>query len=284
MVLTDDAHTLERQVKQHLLKNQKLFNHLGDLGTSRIVFEKVYGKLRADALIFTEDQGIIGVEIKTEYDNLKRLPRQLSNYKQICNYVYVYCHDSHLKAVIQLLKDKGFWGYVGIVSYTVFKGKIIAGVYKQAKQSPYYHVAYALKMLWKDEVRGMINAYTGNQAEILANMVHVPFHKVYNNKLNYNRFGYHGAGSVGLSKAQLIRNYVGLFGEQAGTQVLCQRFIYDDMNPEKHMKLYHFNDNINHPVEVGFDTKYRKYKWQVSKEQLWLLRSWLLHGVAPSNC
>ncbi|MCA7081865.1 hypothetical protein LGL73_14055, partial [Staphylococcus aureus] len=64
---------LEDDLKQAVLQHISLYEYLGDLGRTKVIFEKSvnYGKLIADALVFTDNKGIIGVEIKTEADTLR---------------------------------------------------------------------------------------------------------------------------------------------------------------------------------------------------------------------
>ena len=248
-----DSKTLEKKVKQSLLNNPELFNYLGNLGNNRTIFEKVvlYNKLRCDALIFTEKRGIIGVEIKTQYDNLNRLNRQLNNYKKVCNYVFVYCHDSHLEKVKQLLKEHSYGDYVGIISYSTFKGDVIPGLYRKAYSSPVYSIRDAVKMLWKSEIRDILRVYTTKQAQLAAKDNNYTYASIYPNALQMSSYGYTGIASTKLNKNQLISNYIGMFGKKIGTKILAQRFIYGDVDPTKYLKLYHFNDDINKPVEIG---------------------------------
>ncbi|MBT9670507.1 sce7726 family protein [Secundilactobacillus kimchicus] len=247
---------LEDSIKQSLLDNQFLFNYIGDFGKSRVVFEKGLppkNRLIADALIFTEKQGIIGVEMKTQYDTLARLERQLSYYKQICNYVFVYVHDSHLEGVIDLLKKRGYWGFVGIVSYTQFHDDVVVGLYKAAELNPHYNLVYSLKLLWRNEIRDILQAYTTKHGSLVARNHNLSYQPVFSHHMQMTT-GYNGIASRKFTKRQLIANYVKLFGQKNGTQVLCQRFIYGDMNPEKYLKLYRFGDNLGQPEEIGIVT------------------------------
>ena len=84
---------LEDDIKNSILHLQSIFPK-NKLGKSLVTYEKTINfKTIADCLIFTEKQGIIGIEIKTAHDTLKRLSHQLDDYVKCCSYVYVYCHD-----------------------------------------------------------------------------------------------------------------------------------------------------------------------------------------------
>lgn len=146
---------LEDDIKNSILHLQSIFPK-NKLGKSLVTYEKTINfKTIADCLIFTEKQGIIGIEIKTAHDTLKRLSHQLDDYVQCCSYVYVYCHDSHLDEVTKLLSKKQL-NYVGIISYTEFNHKAIAGVIKRAKLSPALTSKGNTSLLWTSELKKII--------------------------------------------------------------------------------------------------------------------------------
>ena len=132
--MEDNDKRIEIDVKKYFLSCKNVFNYLGELGDNRVVYEKeiMRGRVRADVLLFSENKGIIGIEFKTAPDTLKRLPRQLKYYSKVCNYVFVFCHDSHLADVEKLIEKLGMKSYVGIISYEVFEDNILAGLYKEA--------------------------------------------------------------------------------------------------------------------------------------------------------
>lgn len=247
----DPDKRVELDVKKYFLSCKHLFNYLGALGDNRVVYEKqiVGGRVRADVMVFTENKGIIGVEFKTAPDTLKRLPRQLKYYSMVCNYVFVFCHDSHLKAVEDLIAKLGMKKYVGIITYEVFKGRIIAGLYKEAKLNPHYSLATALQMLWKTEIEYILLVTTRKTSSVLKNtfkyenmytdLPSTANHLLQDSELSTRR----GVSSKRLSKRQLVQNYIGVLGESAGTRILCLAFIYPHYNPEKYLKIYDFGDN-----------------------------------------
>lgn len=238
---SEPQRALEDDIKKSLLDNPQLFNYLGTMGRYSILFEKMmsYGSLIADAVIFTAKLGIVGIEIKTEYDTLKRLPRQLDNYLKVCNYVFVYIHDSHLKAVRKLLKDKHYYNNVGIISYTVFQGDIIPGLYHHPKANPYFDLHYAVDILWKREIRDIMGYYRRYPARIMTNTLGEDSNLISKTAKN--------AGAVesmmysrNYSKRELIRQYVRMFGVEKGVRILCEYMMNPGNVGEKKLKYYHF--------------------------------------------
>lgn len=91
-------------------------------------YELTVGESRAD---------IVGVhrghsccyEIKTEYDTLERLPKQISDYSRCFEYCYVVCSDDKVSAVEKLIPD--FWGVYSYKRRSNCAYKLI----KKARQS-----------------------------------------------------------------------------------------------------------------------------------------------------
>lgn len=240
---------MEHQVKQALLDNPYLFSYLGDLGSSKIVFEKSvnHGKLIADALVFTHNQGIIGVEIKTEYDSLKRLSHQLDNYLQVCNYVTVFIHEKWLKKVEKLLATKHIKDLVGIIVYSDFEGMVIPGVYQPAVRNPYFKIKTSLDMLWKTDIHYLVNKVTQGAVNRVANEHQGQALQAYQH-LGQGRaialssdLHRPAIGSRSLSKRMLVSQLVNLVGEANATQQLCDLIIDHHYDPNKVLTTYHFN-------------------------------------------
>lgn len=149
--MTDkDKRLLEKEIKEAILSERKLF--LGDYpGEAKVMFEKqiVYSNI-ADAIILTDSEGMVGIEIKTEYDNLTRLVKQLTTYSKACSRVFAIVHDKHIEKVDKLLQ--GELKHVGIVAYSDYKGRPVFGRYKDAKVSPLFNTRLNLHLLWKQEL------------------------------------------------------------------------------------------------------------------------------------
>lgn len=83
-----------------------------------VTLEEVkFPSFRADIVEFVEDNGLkslIGYEIKSDKDNLKRLKNQLDNYLIFFNFVIVMTTEKHLAEVMQLL-NKAEYRQVGVM-------------------------------------------------------------------------------------------------------------------------------------------------------------------------
>lgn len=222
---------------------------LGDLGRTSVVFEKglsvtkdkTVKKVIADCLIFSEKQGIFGLEIKTIHDSTTRLNRQLKSYSLTCDYVYVVCHDDHVPKVEQIIKRYQHT-HVGIIAYSEFRGKPIAGVYKKATRSPNKSVYHALNMLWKTEIVKMLGTFR-HYASRIEEEYGVNSYKV---KDRGGMRGLHGdlvksTYSMRMTKPQLIKEFIYKVGEEEANKILCDIFIEDRLHPERAIKLRHFN-------------------------------------------
>lgn len=65
-----------------------------------------------------------GFEIKSEVDNLKRLPKQLSTYSTFFNIVYVVAHEKHTSKIMSFFDSNPFtnnMGYIEVSSTLDFK-------------------------------------------------------------------------------------------------------------------------------------------------------------------
>lgn len=129
----------EKELKQYILENRTLF---GNLGEAVVSFEvpMAYSKNKdvkrsiADVIIYSEKKAIIGVEIKSERDSTQRLNRQIKSLTLNCNYAYVMIHDKHyIKTKAIMDKYPNYYKHIGIITYTKFKDKIIAGITKEAE-------------------------------------------------------------------------------------------------------------------------------------------------------
>lgn len=229
----------EDDIKELIRNKEHMF---GDLGESVILFEKALSfkrdksvkKVIADVLIFSEQEGLIGIEIKTERDSTQRLLRQMRAYSLNCDYVYVACHDKHVEKVEQILKRYQF-PFVGIIAYTSFKGVPIAGMYKQAGKSPQKAVFHSLNMLWKTELLKLLstlkhpNKVAGNE------------NNPHNAKINTTQPLRQNTYTNRMKKSQIISEVISWLGEAEANRVLCDVFIQNRLDIERTIKLRHFN-------------------------------------------
>ncbi|MFP2421921.1 sce7726 family protein [Pseudescherichia vulneris] len=99
---------------EYIYKNiiaTKLFLRKHSLSKATILFEFRVGKHKADCVIFNGHSTCY--EIKTEFDNLKRLPEQLAEYSKVFDRVNVVCAKNHLPQVINTTAP-----HIGIIELT----------------------------------------------------------------------------------------------------------------------------------------------------------------------
>jgi len=236
---------LEPEIKEFLLHKEKMF---GDLGENILLFEKRLSQTKdkrvkptiADALIFSEDKGVIGVEIKTKSDSLKRLNRQLDGYNLVCDYVYVLCHDKHVAGVEQRIKRYKHH-HVGIIAYTEFKGKLLGGIYKEATINKNKSVYHALNILWKVELVKILSALR-HPNRVAERELGLSTQEVRTRGKAGSMQGYgtRSAFSYKMKKSQVINNIIARFGEKEANSILCQVFIKDRQHPERTLTMKHF--------------------------------------------
>lgn len=151
--MTGTKYAYAKDVKQLILNTPRLF--VTDEDSTAVWFEKgIVGNYAvhhtvADCLIFSQEQGLIGVEIKSAHDSKARLRRQLTDYSKVCDYVWVLIHDLMLPEVEPILED---FPFVGVICYTELEDKLIPGVVKPPQPCPTVDTAQTLDMLWSDEL------------------------------------------------------------------------------------------------------------------------------------
>lgn len=143
-------------VKEEILNSPKLF--VNDDDVTSVLFEKALdlqfsGYSIADCLVFSEQKGIIGIEIKTAHDSKTRLRRQLGYYSNVCDYVWVFIHDTIFPEVADILED---FYYVGIICYQETENAIYPGIIRQAIHNPQVKLKSALSILWSVELWELI--------------------------------------------------------------------------------------------------------------------------------
>lgn len=159
----------ERDVKNLILHNKHVFAK-GSKHQVAVFEKRITQKTRADCLIFSHERGLIGIEIKTDRDSTKRLPHQLRDYLQVCNYVYVFIHDDMLQDVsdtLMKLSQEGIdSGRVGIVLYSEFQGKLIIGTLQEATLQR-VNPRNLVKLLWSSECRVIAYQVARDRKQIL---------------------------------------------------------------------------------------------------------------------
>lgn len=230
----------EADIKELILQKKHVFVTEGY--NSTIVFEKgiVVGSTIADCLIFSQEKGIIGVEIKTEHDTTRRLNKQLKHYSLVCDYVYVLCHDDHVEKTEDILA-KNNHHHVGIIAYTEFRGEPVLGIYKKSVRSPFKKVNMAYQMLWREEIANLLGSFK-RQVKTLEELGFSV------NTADSRSNGLHGlytqsnASKKYLKKGQMIDMIVNRLGAEEANKLLCDIFISGKMHPEKNLKFHFFKN------------------------------------------
>lgn len=200
------------QIKNSILQNIEQFDY-PNITNSCVLFEKKISRHTiADCLIMSASTGIIGCEIKTQHDTLKRLPHQLNDYTKVCKYTYVICQDKQLEKVQKVVKN---YPFVGLISYEEFDHQALMGKLKEAQPSKRLNATITIQhLLWKSELVRIINAMHLN-----------------NNYHYYNQYSY--ALQRTLTKDQLGRLIAGVY-------------INNQTDPAKQLQKYHFSEHFNH--------------------------------------
>lgn len=235
---------LEPMIKDFILYNENFF---GDLGDNVVLSEKSMGLSRqrkiketiADLLIFSEEKGIVGIEIKTEFDNLQRLNRQMKGYSLVSDYVWIVCHDNHVEGVEQRLQRYQHQ-HVGIIAYREFKNTIIGGVYRESKRNPNKSIYNTINMLWKRDIVRIMSGlrFPGRVAEKELGVKNLKEH-------DRNSYATAVTFPHRMSKNQLIANMLRRFGEIEANNMVVSFFINGE-NPDKVLRLKHFNPGQFH--------------------------------------
>lgn len=237
--MSKENKALEPMIKDFIMHNEHFF---GELGEKIVLSEKSMGLSRqrniketiADLLIFSREKGIIGIEIKTEYDNLQRLNRQMRGYSLVSDYVWVVCHDKHVEGVEQRL-TRYQHQHVGIIAYTEFKDTIIGGVYREPVRNPNKSIYNTVNMLWKRDIVRIMSGlrFPGRVAEKELGIKNLKEH-------DRNSYATAVTFPNRMKKGEIINNMIRRFGEVEANNMVVTYFINNE-NPEKVLNLKHFN-------------------------------------------
>ena len=124
-----------------------LFDILEDnYGKIRIIEEQCIGKSRSDVLVVT-DQGLYGIEIKSDADTYARLSSQVKDYDKFYDYNYVVVGTKHASHIKEHVPD-----YWGVVTVELVDDKLDFYVRRKAKPNPKMKIKYKLSLLWRTEL------------------------------------------------------------------------------------------------------------------------------------
>ena len=134
-----------------------VFSHYEDsMVKLRIIEEFCIGKTRTDAFMITENE-LIGIEFKSDKDNLDRLARQIKDYNRFCdrNYIVIGQHFiERQNTLMELLPD-----YWGIYSVTLDEeGNKNLTLIREALANPKCRIKNQLKILWRSELIHLVKS------------------------------------------------------------------------------------------------------------------------------
>jgi len=115
-------------------------------GKVRFFEELVIGKSRADLVLVTE-QGLIGVEIKSDADTYARLARQVHDYDRFFDRNFVAVGSSHAMHVEEHVPEH--WG---IIVAEMVDGKPDFYMLREAGLSRKMRMTNQLELLWRREI------------------------------------------------------------------------------------------------------------------------------------
>lgn len=141
-------------------------------GRQRIIEEFPLGRrTRADALLITDC--LIGFEIKSDKDTLKRLERQIIGYHTYCDKNYIVSGTKYLEKVTDEVPAN--WGIIHV--YRDEEGESRLEFIREAEQNPREHLRSQLHLLWRAELIDIIRKYrlggvSGKNKQVLREMIY----------------------------------------------------------------------------------------------------------------
>ena len=127
--------------KLEIKQNDVLINELGFYNKNPN--SSIESTFRADLVL--ANGRLVGFEIKSKADSLKRWDRQMHAYSNVFNEIWLCCHSSHLKKAIETTAP-----HIGILMIDDL-GSI--AIYKNASSNKHIDAFDLTSFLWKDELQ-----------------------------------------------------------------------------------------------------------------------------------
>jgi hypothetical protein len=115
------------------------------------------GLIRADIAVLNGK--LIGYEIKTNSDNLSRLPNQIKAYNEVFDKIYIITGDKHLQSVLEYVPE--WWGIFLITDCPT--GSYNFKRCRKAKKNNQRNAFGIAQLLWKDEVVEILTCVLKNK-------------------------------------------------------------------------------------------------------------------------
>lgn len=141
---------------EYIVKNALLNKIIKDYGTSHTIAlnEFSVGNSIADVVLFNGNSR--AYEIKTEYDSAKRLNTQLTDYTEIFQFCYLVVHEKHYEKYRKEINSN-----VGIVAYSLNKGRICFEEKKPAIENIHINPHLLIRCLRTEEYKKIVKSYYG---------------------------------------------------------------------------------------------------------------------------
>lgn len=120
--------------------------HAAHLDQTLVVDELgLCGEARVDIAVV--NGSLTGYELKSERDNLDRLPNQVATYGRVLDYAYLVVAKSHLKRARMMLP--AWWGI--LVATADATGAVTISHQRKPRRNPMIESAALAQLLWRDE-------------------------------------------------------------------------------------------------------------------------------------
>lgn len=126
---------------------EALFDFLEEkYGKVRVIEEKNMGNSRADIVAVTDD-GVMGIEIKSDADSYVRLSGQVKDYDRFFDYNWIVVGSTHASKVSEHVPS-----YWGIISVEEIDGCVDFYTIREPEDNPKMIITDKLSLLWRPEL------------------------------------------------------------------------------------------------------------------------------------
>lgn len=112
-----------------------------------------HGAARIDIAVVNCD--LHGYELKSDHDNLKRLPRQVGVYNSVLDRITLVVTEHHFTQAIQMIPS---WWDV-LLAETAPTGDIMFRIIRAGGMNPHISALAVAKLLWRDEALQLLKAH-----------------------------------------------------------------------------------------------------------------------------
>lgn len=121
------------------------FNHRSGLILKE--FDICQGRCRAD-MVWADDF-LYGMEIKSDRDNLLRLPQQIQYYDEVFYYCFIVTTEKYLEKTMAMVPE--YWGVFVLTDHL----QVIRG----AEANPKINKRSMLQLLWSSELKSLVKRF-----------------------------------------------------------------------------------------------------------------------------